>query len=724
MSRLYIDQSSRVYVDQSNRLFVDNPVPVISPLYSLWVDSLTANETTDNTITFYLSAQNINVIDLPMTVPFQVIGAVDENDFLVGTQLSGTFVLSDNNTIASQTFEVLADSTTEGDETMTLVLTSVAGIACPLEAQSLSGSVLIYDTSLFPPGYTLSINPTQANETTSNVFDIKLTTTGVANGTIIPFRMTGVGISAVDFTGVAALTGFFEVTEATVPPDLTPVVTTQTYTITADKITEGTEVLTVTLSSAGGISCPIEAEGLSKQISISDTSLESSGIVTLLLNANGSDGANNNTFLDSSSNSFNITRTGSVTQGSFSPFPLNGAVYDPAIDGGGGYFDGSSYLTVPNTTQFDFGSGSLTIEFWGYLPDTNSRIEVFSNEVSGFRSIICYFLNKKLNFKAYKTNTNAGPDTIDLESSISYIPNTWTHFAVVRNSTDFALYVNGVLADSGSSSNIIQYSSTSLLRVGYRHTETYYQGYMSDFRIAKGTALYTSNFSIPTAPLTNVANTSLLLNFANGKVIDDSAIKNMLITTGNVQITTAVKKYGSGSLSFDGTNDWIQIPGGSHFAYGTGNFTIEFWCNFTRVTVPSGTLNPRIISQGTNSSTRLQIYIEDTATSGRGPIGGLVLYTTSIIGNTNVAVNDGNWHHIAFARQAGTIRTFVDGVLKDTRANSTNFSDITTGYTIGAYNNSTSGDYLGYIDDLRITKGAALYTSNFTPPTEELTINV
>ena len=273
MSRLYIDQSSRVYVDQSNRLFVYNPVPVIPPLYSLWVDTLTANETTDNTITFYLSAQNINVVDLPMTVPFKVIGQVDENDFLVGTQLSGTFVLSDNNTIASQTFEVLADSTTEGDETMTLILTSVAGVACPLEAQSLSGSVLIYDTSLFPPGYTLSVNPTQANETTSNVFDIKLTTTGVANGTIIPFRMTGVGISAVDFTGVTALTGFFEVLGATVPPNLTPVVTTRTYTITADQVTEGTEVLTVTLSSAEGISCPIEAEGLSKQISISDTSI-------------------------------------------------------------------------------------------------------------------------------------------------------------------------------------------------------------------------------------------------------------------------------------------------------------------------------------------------------------------------------------------------------------------------------------------------------------------
>ena len=276
MSRLYIDQSSRVRVDQSRWLFVDNSVPsvVVPPsLYSLRVNSLTANETTANTITFYLSSENINAVDLPITVPFKVIGQVDKNDFLVGTQLSGTFVLSDNNTIASQTFEVLADSTTDGNETMTLVLTSVAGIACPLEAENLSQSVLIYDTSLFPPGYTLSINPAQANETTSNVFDIKLTTIGVANGTIIPFRMTGVGISAVDFTGVTALTGFFEVTGSTVPPNLTPVVTTRTYTITADQVTEGTEVLTVTLSSAGGIYCPIEAEGFSKQISVSDTSI-------------------------------------------------------------------------------------------------------------------------------------------------------------------------------------------------------------------------------------------------------------------------------------------------------------------------------------------------------------------------------------------------------------------------------------------------------------------
>ena len=272
--------------------------PTLAPvLYFLGVNSLTANETTASTITFYLSSENINAVNLPMTVPFKVIGQVDKNDFIVGTELSGTFVLLDNNTIVSQTFEVLADSTTEGDETMTLVLTSVAGITCPSEAENLSQSVLIYDTSLFPPGYTLSINPAQANETTNNVFDIKLTTTGVANGTIIPFRMTGVGISAVDFTGVTALTGFFEVTGATVPPDLTPVVTTRTYTITADKITEGTEVLTVTLSSAGGISCPIEAEGLSKQILIFDTSafiLSSTNLTGLFSQGSVASTSNNN----------------------------------------------------------------------------------------------------------------------------------------------------------------------------------------------------------------------------------------------------------------------------------------------------------------------------------------------------------------------------------------------------------------------------------------------
>jgi hypothetical protein len=110
--------------------------------------------------------------------------------------------------------------------------------------------------------------------------------------------------------------------------------------------------------------------------------------------------------------------------------------------------------------------------------------------------------------------------------------------------------------------------------------DTSFPGYISGFRVLKGTAIDFSSTGVPTAPYqaSDEADTTLLLNFTNAGIFDNTG-KNNLETVADAQMDTTVKKYGTGSMEFDGTGDYLLMKGGESFAFGTGDFTIEFWVN-------------------------------------------------------------------------------------------------------------------------------------------------
>ena len=213
----------------------------------------------------------------------------------------------------------------------------------------------------------------------------------------------------------------------------------------------------------------------------------------------------------------------------------------------------------------------------------------------------------------------------------------------------------------------------------------------------------------------NFANVSLLLhaNGADGSTsfIDNSPSPSTLTGVGNAQIDTAFKQFGTASILLDGVGDRITTGSNAKFAFGTGNFTVEGWFRHgsinqyaTFIEIGDHLLTTGIIfllNGGGNTTNRLGIY--SGSFFGSDPIGSL-----------------NAWNHIAFVRNSGVLRIYLNGVGGTAVAftnNLTNTATITIGSRAGGQNNY---DYAGNMDEIRITKGVARYTgATFTVPTQE-----
>ena len=434
--------------------------------------------------------------------------------------------------------------------------------------------------------------------------------------------------------------------------------------------------------------------------------------VTLLLHGDGTNGAQNNTFLDSSPNNFTITRNGNTTQGTFSPFSpfAPTAAYSPSVNGGSGYFDGSGdYLSVADNASLDGFTGDFCIEAWAYTPTSITTQVILSKWTTGARS---YALAQYSGYLRLFLNDNY----LDITTTTTMPVGQWFHIAANRTGSVIKFFLNGAAIGSISSTATIYDTTTSVL-IGASEAAapaSFFTGYISNVRIVKGSSVYgSSNFTPPTAPLTAITNTSLLCNFTNAGIFDN-AMKNDLETVGNAQISTSVKKYGTGSMYFDGSGDYLYTPSNALLDFGSGDFTVEAWFNFV-----NNTSYYTIVGTGNYTTTSTNMYILRQQASGK-----LIFFYGNgasqniLTGTTTISANV--WHHAAVTRSGSTIRLFLDGTL-EASVSSSMFLSSPYGTYVGADNQGTYGigDFAnGYIDDLRITKGVARYTANFTPPTQ------
>ena len=414
-----------------------------------------------------------------------------------------------------------------------------------------------------------------------------------------------------------------------------------------------------------------------------------------------------NRFRDASTNNFAITRNGDVKVTNFAPFAPSSS-YSTTTNGGSAFFDGTGdYLTVADNTALQM-SGSFTWEAWIYLRSfPSSGVEVFWSQRAssgGFGGPLVA-VDSSGNLSLYIADASASTWSVNgFDTGLDASLGDWQHIALVKNGTTVTLYRNGVAGTSTTHSTAVGTSGSLAIMAGVADGTQAADGYMSNFRIVKGTAVYTAAFTPPSSPVTAITNTSLLTNFTNAAIFDSTA-DNDLETVGNAQVSTSVKKFGTGSMAFDGSGDYLFTPLKPELGYGTGDFTIEFWAypnNSTGVQV--------IVDQRAGSANRTAptIYLNG---------GALRYYTDNADRITGGSVSASQWSHIALSRSGSSTRLFINGTqtgstITDTR----NYID--SPLYIGEASDGVGGAaFNGYIDDLRITKGVARYTANFTPPT-------
>jgi len=411
----------------------------------------------------------------------------------------------------------------------------------------------------------------------------------------------------------------------------------------------------------------------------------------------------------------------------FSPFAPSSS-YDAATKGGSAFFpigQTTNKIECGTSADFAFGTGAFTIEAWVYVTaDTYPYSRIMNigpywNNVNSIGLLVDDTdHSSKISLGVYGAvsnqrvcvSTNATPR------------NEWFHVAVSRDGTgDFRLFVNGNLDSTNTSYRTVNVSSggNQPLTIGGttdRAVEEPFEGIISNFRVVKGTAVYTSSFTVPTAPVADVTNTKLLANFTNAAIFDQTG-KTNIDTVGNAQLDTSVKKFGTASLELDGSNDFLKIRDGSLIPSGFEPFTVECFIyvnshkNYNNIGLSFG------IQMYTDSGGKLICWLGNT--SGAYFVNGL--QSTATISTTT-------WTHIALVRNSvypytsNTLTWFVNGTAggQATEGVSNSIAPVGTYNTYAAIGAYPTGSYKfnGFIDEFRITNKAR-YTSNFTAPTEE-----
>lgn len=412
--------------------------------------------------------------------------------------------------------------------------------------------------------------------------------------------------------------------------------------------------------------------------------------------------------IDLSTNNHTITVNGTATVNTFNPVPTTFS----------NYFDGTGdYITVADNAAFEM-DADFTIEAFFYcqsLPGAGLFANIITKGAAAIFQPYYIFINNSGSLLFYSSSNGSSWNVSNGSSFGTVQVGRWHHVAVSRVGTNLRMFFDGALINTITSGAALT-DNNRAVTIGARSdgTEDKFVGWISNVRIVKGTGVYTAAFTVPTSPLTAIAGTSLLTCQSN-RFVDASANNFTLTVNGNTVISSFnPMELASYSNFFDGTGDYLSFTNTSAMTLGTGDFTVEAWVHPTALPGVSTNWWNVLDVRGSAAASPWIFGMRMVSSTLRN-----TFYASGVEYQSTTVVPLNQWTHLSWTRQGTTLRGFINGVLENTV---TGFSTNLTASGISYIGTLVDGWMAtGYISNLRVVAGTALYTAAFTPPNTVLT---
>jgi len=421
-------------------------------------------------------------------------------------------------------------------------------------------------------------------------------------------------------------------------------------------------------------------------------------LTSLLLPGNGTNGATNNSFVDSSTansgTGWPITRNGDTTQGTFSPFSQTGW---------SNYFGSSTAnIIFASDASFGVGTGNFSVELSvNFNAWTGNQVLFYQGtSVTGYVALD----------KPSSGNTLRFYDSVGTIITYTWTPNIgqWYNIAIVRAGTgtnQTTLYIDGVAVATGTSTASV--TASTIMVGGINYISSYnIQGYISNLRYSNVARTITN----PTSFFSSDANT-LLLTCRSNRFVDISGTPK---TISQINGTTSVTPFApfaptqsysasavGGSGYFDGTGDYLVSPTNAAFGFATGDFTVQCWFYLTAAITGNAKGIFQVASAVNGTVTGYGIGIKNTQT--------IQYYAGATFNDSSTAITTNQWYHLTMTRSSGTVYVYLNGTLIQ-NGSKADTQNITSGETtVGIWFDKASGfEFPGYISGFRVVKGSVI----------------
>ena len=411
------------------------------------------------------------------------------------------------------------------------------------------------------------------------------------------------------------------------------------------------------------------------------------------------------THSSTASNNESITIGGNVEARLFVPY--DNLQYSATDHGGSVFFptNTNDYLQIPGSTDFAPSTEEFTLKFW-YYPKVQSSGATFLVRQGTSTSDTGYYAIAHYSSGRIRRMQNVGGSFSGVYSANDVIKiGQWHYIEFYQNGASTGeLKVNGTSVLTGI--NFV--GNNNNLEIGYSSVNDA-KPFISDLQIVKGADARES--SLPSAPMSSVSNTKLLIKGTDASIIDKSQSSNLNLTGNTTGSTTQVKFVGSKSMYFDGTGDYLETSAFSEApVFGTGNWTVEGWFYATDLSNFRTIINQDASWELTLYGSQLRVVVDTDGNWNRDYVN-----LSSMSGTLSL----NTWYHFALVKNGNSVKGYTDGTEYYSNASFTSSPYSTPSKTVRIGMGQDSPYYWqGYLQDIRITKGLAIYTANFTPPTE------